>query len=51
MANLDVDEWVHLVQKTALVVLEVGGLEVKVNVTVTMGGKDDNNWHFLDMFY
>ena len=50
MADLNVDEWVHLVEETTFVVFEVGGLEVEVNVTLAWGGKDDNNWHFKDMF-
>ena len=32
MADLDVDEWVHLVEETALVVFEVSGLEVEMDV-------------------
>ncbi len=50
MTDLDVDEWVHLVEQTALVVFEVGGLEVKVDVTVTWSGKDDNDWHLRYVF-
>ena len=45
MADLDVDEWVHLVEETALVVFEVGGLEVEVNVTMAGCWKDNYDWH------
>ena len=45
VANFDVDEWVHLVEETALVVFEVSGLEVEMYVTMAWSGKDDNDWH------
>ena len=45
VADLDVDEWVHLVEETALVVFEVSGLEVEMDVTMAGVGEDENNWH------
>ena len=49
MADLDVDEWVHLVEETTLVVFEVSGLEVEMDVTMTGVGEYDNDWHLKDM--
>ena len=45
MADLDVDEWVHLVEETALVVVEMGVLKVDVDVTVAGGGENNDDWH------
>ena len=45
VADLDVDEWVHLVEETALVVFEVSGLEVEMDVTMAGVGEDENDWH------
>ena len=45
VADFDVDEWVHLVEETALVVFEVSGLEVEMDVTMAGVGEDENNWH------
>ena len=45
VANFDVDEWVHLVEETALIVFEVGGLEVEMDVTMAGLGKNDYDWH------
>ena len=45
VADLDVDEWVHLVEETTLVVFEVSGLEVEMDVTMTGVGEYDNDWH------
>lgn len=47
VADFQVNEGVHLVKDTALVVLEVGGLEVDVNVTVTGFGEDDDEDHLF----
>ena len=49
MADLDVDEWVHLVEETALVVFEVSGLEVEMDVTMAGVREYDNDWHLKDM--
>ena len=45
VANSQVNEWVHLVQDTTFVVLEVSGLKVNVDVTVTGFGKYDDEDH------
>ena len=45
MADFDVDDWVHLVEETALVVFEVSGLEVEVHVPMTGVGKNNNERH------
>ncbi len=45
MTALNVDDWVHLVEKTALVVFEVGGLEVEVNVTLAGVWENYDDWH------
>ena len=45
VADLDVDDWVHLVEETTLVVFEVSGLEVEMDVTMTGVGEYENDWH------
>ena len=45
VADLDVDDWVHLVEETTLVVFEVSGLEVEMDVAMAGVGKNDYDWH------
>ena len=45
VADLDVDNWVHLVEQTTLVVFEVSGLEVEMDVTVAGLREYENDWH------
>ena len=45
VTDLDVDKWVHLVEETALVVFEMSGLEVKMDVAVTGVGENYDDWH------
>ena len=45
VTDFDVDEWVHLVEETALVVFEVSGLKVEMDVTMAGVREYDNDWH------
>lgn len=51
LTDVEMDEGVHFVKGATLVVLEVGRLEVHVDVTVTGLGEYDNNWHLKDIFF
>ena len=45
VADAEVNEGVHLVEETALVVIEMGVLKVDVDVTVAGGGENNDDWH------
>ena len=51
VTNAEVNEWVHLVQETTLVVFEVSVGEVEVDVTVSVFGEYNNDWHLKDINY
>ena len=45
VVDLQVNHGVHLVAETTLVVLEVSGLQVHVDVAVARGGEDNDDGH------
>ena len=45
VTDFDVNNGVHLMEETTLVVFEVSLNEVQVDVTMTSVGKDYNDWH------
>ena len=45
VADTEVNEGVHLIKETALVVVEMSVLKVDVDVTVAGGGENNDDWH------
>ena len=45
VADTEVNEGVHLIKETALVVVEMSVLKVDVDVTMAGGGENNDDWH------